>query len=242
MPIVVADLIYYLTKSTASADGEAGGNGLGGYRSSDAITTNTDNNLFDDITGAESASGDAEYRAMMIKNTHASLTLGSPKVWMDSNSPQTALTVELAAGGSEVSVTVSSTTGFPASGAIFVEDEEITYTSTDATNFLGASRGANGTTKALHSVGAKAEHNQLRIAIEDPSNNSTGYIQTIADESTAPTGLSWTANYTYATGLSVQDLAAGEFYGIWLRRKIPAGCNAKTGIYVTPRIRGETAE
>jgi hypothetical protein len=48
-------------------------------------------------------------------------------------------------GGSGTAVTVVSTTGFPAAGTIAIANELITYTSTNATQFLGITRGAKGT-------------------------------------------------------------------------------------------------
>jgi hypothetical protein len=48
-------------------------------------------------------------------------------------------------GGSGTAVTVDSTTGFPTAGTILVDSELITYTSKSSTQFLGITRGANGT-------------------------------------------------------------------------------------------------
>jgi hypothetical protein len=48
-------------------------------------------------------------------------------------------------GGSGTAVTVVSTTGFPAAGTIAIANELITYTSKNATQFLGITRGAKGT-------------------------------------------------------------------------------------------------
>ena len=48
-------------------------------------------------------------------------------------------------GGSGTAVTVDSTTGFPTAGTILVDSELITYTSKSSTQFLGITRGTNGT-------------------------------------------------------------------------------------------------
>ena len=48
-------------------------------------------------------------------------------------------------GGTGTAVTVVSTTGFPAAGTIAIANELITYTSKNATQFLGITRGAKGT-------------------------------------------------------------------------------------------------
>jgi hypothetical protein len=187
MPILTADIKFYLTKSTAAADNESGGNGLGKYRSSDLITTNTDENLFDDISAIESSEGDTEYRACMVKNTHATLSLIASYIYMSTNNPMSDLTTQLENNGTETTIHVTSTTGFPDFGAIFIESEEATYTAKTANTFTGVTRGTNSTSKVLHTVGKYVEHNQIRIAVETPSNKSTGYIQLITNESTAPT-------------------------------------------------------
>jgi hypothetical protein len=51
-------------------------------------------------------------------------------------------------------ITVNSAAAFPASGRIDIGTELITYTSKNATQFLGCTRGANGSTAASHLTGA----------------------------------------------------------------------------------------
>jgi hypothetical protein len=51
-------------------------------------------------------------------------------------------------------ITVNSTSSFPSSGTLDIGTELITYTSKNATQFLGCTRGSNGTTAASHSTGA----------------------------------------------------------------------------------------
>ncbi len=245
MAIVATDIKIYETKSTAAADGESGGNGLGGYRSSDEITTNVDENLFDNVTAAESEAGDTEYRAFMIKNTHATLSFVNAKVYLSAtaNTPFSDLTTQLENGGSETTVDVTDASAFPSSGSFFVEDEEITFTGKTGNQFTGCTRGANSTSKVLHAVGKIAEHNQIRICVEEPSSKTTGYILTIASEGVEPAGSpTWSNVYSFSTGLSIGTLAPSEFYGVWVRRKIPAGCKAKTGISYTIARKGETEE
>ena len=244
MPIEPSDILTKNSKSGASADGEATPDGLGGYMSSAEITDDTVENLFDNVTSAESESGDTEYRAMFKHNNHGSLTYEAARVWLEDNLPMCALTVQLEAAGSETTVTVDDQSDFPASGAFFVGDEEITYTAKNSTTeFTGCTRGSNSTTKAEHTVGTKVEHNKISFDIEDPGTPNTDPIQTIADESTAPTGLAgWSQARTYADGKVIGDLAAGEKYGIWIKRQVPVGCQAKSGIYVKIRVKGDTAE
>lgn len=54
-------------------------------------------------------------------------------------------------------ITVASTTSFPSTGYIRIEDEVINYTSVNATQFLGCVRGYQGTTPAAHANGIGVE-------------------------------------------------------------------------------------
>jgi hypothetical protein len=56
---------------------------------------------------------------------------------------------------SQTTITVDSTTGFPASGTILIDSELITYASKNATQFLTCVRGVEGTTAASHNDNTK---------------------------------------------------------------------------------------
>jgi hypothetical protein len=64
---------------------------------------------------------------------------------------QTTLSGTLNAGAT--TVTVSSTTNFPTSGTILIEQELITYSGTTPTTFTGVTRGAQGTLDVTHAGG-----------------------------------------------------------------------------------------
>lgn len=57
---------------------------------------------------------------------------------------------------SSTTVNVASTAGFPSSGSIFIDTEEVCYAGTTAVSFTGATRGCNSTTAAAHSSGSVA--------------------------------------------------------------------------------------
>lgn len=66
-----------------------------------------------------------------------------------------------------VTATVYDTTGFPASGTLLVEGEEITYTGTTATTFTGLVRGTNGTTAAAHAIDVEV-HQKSNLVVSAP--------------------------------------------------------------------------
>lgn len=47
--------------------------------------------------------------------------------------------------------------------------------------------------------------------------------QTVANENTAPTGVTFSAPSNYAGGLSIGDIPAGQHYSVWIRRTVTAG-------------------
>lgn len=59
-------------------------------------------------------------------------------------------TLGAALGIADTTMTVASTTGFPSSGTLLVDSEQITYTGLTSTTFTGLTRGANGSTAAAH--------------------------------------------------------------------------------------------
>ena len=106
MAITSAELKKYLTGAGSDGGAQASADAsLGGYRSSTEITSASDNNLFDDVSGAEATAGHTDYRCLVFKNTDGALDLTTAKVYVssdDSNSdttyslclerPQTSLT------------------------------------------------------------------------------------------------------------------------------------------------------
>ncbi|MGB0747197.1 MAG: hypothetical protein ACPGO3_00480 [Magnetospiraceae bacterium] len=84
MPLTLADINWFLGGGAANADPNAS---LGGAISNTEIVDATDNNLFDDVSGAEGAAGDVEYRLMFLKNEDDTLTLQNASIYIDTNTP-----------------------------------------------------------------------------------------------------------------------------------------------------------
>jgi hypothetical protein len=80
-----------------------------------------------------------------------------------------------------------------------------------------------------------------RIAIGVGSAAVNGTEQTVADESTAPTGgVSFTQPTTKGAGLALGNIPAGQHKAVWVRRVIPAASGAANDTY-TIRVEGDTA-
>lgn len=65
--------------------------------------------------------------------------------------------------------------------------------------------------------------------------------QTVANESTAPTSVTFSAPATLGAGLSIGTLAAGSFKAIWIRRTISASASAYSTDTATLNVGGDTA-
>ena len=93
-------------------------------------------------------------------------------------------------GGSGTAVTVDSTTDFPAAGTIAIANELITYTSKNSTQFLGITRGTNGTATPGTSNGQAHSTN----AVVQNATNFTGFGSAVeASTVTLEPGL-WSLN------------------------------------------------
>jgi hypothetical protein len=83
--ITSSDLLVKLSTQSGSAGNSTASTpaaSLGGYMSSTQVTAATLNNLFDDVSGAENAANDVEYRCLFFHNNHGSLSLTNARVYV----------------------------------------------------------------------------------------------------------------------------------------------------------------
>ncbi len=89
------------------------------------------------------------------------------------------------------------------------------------------------------------------IATETPSSDSlvdlalggaglNGTAETVVDESTAPSGETFSHPTSKGGGLSLASLASGEFFPVWIRRVISASASAVNNDGPTLRVEGDT--
>lgn len=161
MPIITSEIQYRLSGGAANSNANAS---LGGAKSSNAVPAQ----FFDDVSSAESAAGDIEYRCFYVHNSNATLTLQNAVVWIQSN-----------------------TTG-------------------------------------------------NRIAIGVGTSAVNGTEQTVANEDTAPTSVTFSQPTTKGAGLSLGNIPAGQHRAVWVRRTIAASTAAANDTY-TLRVEGDTA-
>lgn len=151
--IAAEDLKVYLSGGAGNADPNAS---FGGAISSTELVSNSVNNLFALAPAAEAEAGSVKYRAVFIKNTHATLTFISPKVYISSNTPSAT---------TEVKIALADETGSPIET---IADED---TAPDGPVFSTAADFANGL-----SLGDLAPGETKGIWIEYTINAGTGAV------------------------------------------------------------------
>ena len=77
------------------------------------------------------------------------------------------------------------------------------------------------------------------VAIGLGSSAVNGTEQTVANEGTAPTGVTFSAPSSFAGGLTIGDIPAGEHKAVWVRRTVNAGAAAASDSF-TLRVQGDT--
>lgn len=234
MPIVTSDIKRKLSTTSGSAGNtltQADPNAsLGKYISTTELSGTPLNNLFDNVSGDENAAGTVDYRCVFFHNYHGSLTWQSPKVWISG--------LRCTAVGSTDIIT-STAHGFASGDAVRVEAE----LNTDAlpTNLNNSTTYyvrdvTTDTFKLASSVGGAAidigdssgfairQYGNTTIAIgidttaATPVGNAGAQALQVANENTAPVGVSFSSPTTKSAGLSLGDLAAGYVRAVWIRR------------------------
>ncbi len=157
--------------TTAQADPNAS---LGDQVSTTQWAGGSINDLFDDVTGAENAASDVEYRCIFVHNTNAANVLENAVVYLSAET----------AGGASIAV------------------------------------GADPT--AASAVGS-----------------ASAQAVTIADENTAPAGVTFSSPTTAGAGVALGNIGVGQVKAFWIRRTA-ANSSALSNDGVTIAVTGDT--
>jgi hypothetical protein len=127
-------------------------------------------------------------------------------------------------GGAKSSTAVSSAVDalFDAAAAAEAAAGDVEYRAI----YLHNANGADQMTAARVWVNANTPLAGTTLDIGVGTAAVNGTEQTVADESTAPSGVSFSAPSTAGTGLALGNIPAGQHKAIWLRRTVTAGSGA----------------
>lgn len=104
MAITATDILWPLSGGSSNTNVNAS---LGGALSSTGIADATNDNLFDDVSGAEATAGDVEYRGFYIKNNHGTLTLTDARIYISALTSSAGTEFDIGIAAEAVSVTMA---------------------------------------------------------------------------------------------------------------------------------------
>jgi hypothetical protein len=188
------------------------------------------------VSIAQAAAGISQYRGIIAKCKNAG-GIQNLRKWLAELAIQQVSDVGHLGGAGAGTIKTSGTfTGWPASGyaqiyngatlreIVYYSSISTTTVSNDTLNvpangraLLGSSAAAGNAADTIHSVSGCA------IAIDPAGVTAPGAIETIANETTAPAGVTWNTGITAASGLQIGTMASNQQVGIWIWRQIPAG-------------------
>lgn len=208
------------------------------FGSSSVELTDQFGNLFGftDVTNSQRSAGGQFYRACMVRNV-AMPTAYDVRFWVAELADSS--TAAGGALGSSGAGTITGPTdaflGWPTAGWARVEQSngtlrEIVYYASRGDNTLtvpSAGRARLGTSAAAGSVNDRVRCVPgVRIAWEPASPAFGGSVQTIADETAAPTSVTWSTAVTPASGVAAGDLQTCRQGALWIERDVSAGAAA----------------
>ncbi|CAN5950510.1 unnamed protein product, partial [Sphagnum jensenii] len=112
--------------------------------------------------------------------------------WFVWNNNSLCTYLDSALTNSATSMTVGSTIGFSTSGALYIDNEVISYTNITSTTFTGLTRGVNGTTASAHNVNSyitPISINSVATATNISGGNAGEVIYQIASDTTGFTAV-----------------------------------------------------
>ena len=98
MPIISTDIDFFLSKVGGGAQSDPN-DSFGGAISTTEVVDDTLHNVFDKVSGDEALAGKINYKALYVKNSHASLSLEDAKIWIESNTSLNDISIALAGEG-----------------------------------------------------------------------------------------------------------------------------------------------
>lgn len=197
-----------------------------------SLTELTDNVFSgNDVTSAQAASGITTYRGTMLRNEAAGSVTGYFRYIGQLGTSQTTNTTQLGSSGAGTIVITGTFADWPLSGFCQIRSssgtlKELVYYSSRTNTVLtvpSTGRALLGTTAT---AGASSDIAYavpgFAIGLDAAGVQAFGAsIQTIANETTAPTGITWNVEIVSSNGLNIGTLATNQEIGFWIKRVFP---------------------
>lgn len=188
---------------------------------------------FDDVSSAEAAAGDKEYRCFAIKN-HSAGDITGIKFWLNTIGTQrVSATTQLgAAGAGTIAIAAGTFDDWPDSGYCRIQLangtlREIVYYSSRTSTVLtvpATGRELLGTTAAAGAADDTVDAVPgIRIAKDAPDAQPDGVFEDeTGNEGVDPGVGGWVSAIIEGEALAIGTLTTGQIYGIWIERDVPA--------------------
>ncbi len=192
-----------------------------------------------DVTSAQATSGEVTYRGTIVKNVGSGNAINYFRWIGQLGTAQVSNTTQLGSSGAGTIVTTGTFVDWPVSGFCRIQTsggslrEIVYYTSRTNTtltvpsagrSMLSSTAAAGSSTDNIYSVPG------IAIAIDTAGVTAAAAIQTIANETTAPTSVSWVTGITSGTGLNIGTVTPGQQVGIWIKRQVAPGATSTTNL------------
>lgn len=196
------------------------------------------NRRFDDKTSTEQSAGDTDFRGTVLKNKSA-VQVDAVFVYIGSlGTDSVSDGGQLPASGAGTITTTGTFANWPETGGCAIYDgatlQEIVYYESRTATVLTVPTAGRALLGTSASAGDAADNCMavplVEIANEAPSSQPTGNFQTIADEGTAPTSVTFVKPHTAAAGISLGNIPGGEIVCIWEKRTTIVGALATTDL------------
>jgi hypothetical protein len=196
------------------------------------------NNLygFDNVSSQDALSGITHYRAGMLRNESSNSVTSFRRCIYRLGTPQVSSSSQLGGSGSGTITTGGTYQDWPRSGWAQVRSsggtlkEVVYYTLRTGVSLTVpvSGRGLLGTTPtAGSSSDVITPVPGVSVGVDPAGVVAFGTpIQTIASQTTSPTGVVWNLGIIPDTGLEVPVMEHNTQVGLWIKREIPPGCVA----------------
>lgn len=205
-----------------------------GDETDSVLLTLPNGRLIPDCEGDETSAGKTRYYAVAFKNEHATDTLYSALAYLQkevSTAADTTTAGTLVDGGNgDAVLECTSLTNWPSNGWVYnVTKDDFRYYYNKGGNSMWCQD--PGTTIRGKTTDAWEAGDTIRLAPDvDIGLGSVGagnQFEDPANETTAPTAVTFSCPITALSGVSLGDLDSGDVAVVWLREVIPAGARAK---------------
>lgn len=210
----------------------------GGDESDTIALVYPDEAFLPDFEGYETVgSGKIRYHLAVVKNEDGSDTMIDLRAFLSPADPGTATTLSAGKDTGEGSVAVADASDWP-TRSFWVKNttkNDLAYCKyrTGNTLFLASRVGGlrGHTAQSWDSSDAVIPYPEVDIGLDAPATNQ---FESPTNETTAPSGVTFSAPTDYDNGLAIGNLAAGALYGVWVRETVVQGVYSRDAF--TPLI------